>query len=172
MGRTGLLLPCSYRGHRISGGHLQTEATPAAGCLAPAVAGVEGWRSEEGQVFDTHGSDTVVKISPQRGNWQCCGGAEVSSHGSLVQRGWCHCQLWGQGDVHHTRTRPGIPVAVPGCEAPAPLPSFTIPFLAACRKPFGMGVSETALVYEHSKPRVVWGQEKLRRQHRLCVHSV
>lgn len=52
---------------------------------------------------------------------------------------------------------PGITWCVSGCEAPSPLPSFRIPVLAACRDLFGMGVSETALVYEHSKPRVVWG---------------
>lgn len=44
-----------------------------------AVAGAEGQRSQWGQVADTHCNDKVVKIRPQRGNWQSCGNAEVSS---------------------------------------------------------------------------------------------
>lgn len=55
------------------------------------ISGVGGWRSEEGQVFDTHCSSMLVKISPQRGNCQLCGRAEVSSHSSLVQ--WDHMLL-------------------------------------------------------------------------------
>lgn len=137
----------------------------------PAVAGVGGWRSEEGQVFDTHCSDTVVKISPQRGNWQCCGRAEVSSHGSLVQWDQCRCQPWrtearphwGQAGVHHTRTGPGISWCVclavrhltlsPASESRSWEPAETL---------LGWGSLETALVYVHSKLRVVWGAGEAR----------
>lgn len=59
---------------------------PPQGCFVWAAAGVGGCRSEQGQVFDTHGSDAAVKISSWRGNWQHCGRAEVSSHGSMVLR--------------------------------------------------------------------------------------
>lgn len=101
-------------GTRCPGGQPQTAAAPAAGargCLAQAVARVGGWRSEEGQVFDTHYSDTVVKISPQRGNWQRCGRAEVSSHGSLVQQGRmllpALCSPW-HGPVQDTHRGWGV----------------------------------------------------------------
>lgn len=67
----------------------------------------------------TYGS-TVVKISPQRGNWQRGGRAEVSSRGSLVQQG--HVSLPAQcsarqgeelGSAKPGSTKPGSAKLVP-----------------------------------------------------------
>lgn len=46
---------------------------------------------------DTHCNDKVVKIRPQRGNWQSCGNAEVSSASERLgmQGGPCACCLPG-----------------------------------------------------------------------------
>lgn len=46
---------------------------------------------------DTHCNDKVVKIRPQRGNWQSCGNAEVSSASERLgmQAGHCACCLPG-----------------------------------------------------------------------------
>lgn len=80
------VLPCRAPFLGAGMGQLQALCCVPQRCLVWAVTGVGGCRSEQGQVFDTHGSNTVVKISLWRGNWQHCGRAEVSSHGSMVLR--------------------------------------------------------------------------------------